>query len=87
MGAGTGGIAMDKALGYSQMKFNYITDYANNIAEKAVQMEMAWQNRKNFKDSIDIEQWLIGQAEYIERAMKELSSYLEPISSYYEEEQ
>ncbi|MGG5325484.1 hypothetical protein IGJ83_002679 [Enterococcus pernyi] len=78
---------MEKAFGYSQMKFNYITDYANSIAESAVQMEMAWQNRKNFKEDIDIEQWLIRQAESIDQAMKELSVYLEPVSSFYESEQ
>ncbi|MBE6172331.1 hypothetical protein [Enterococcus sp. DIV1304_2] len=78
---------MEKAFGYSQMKFNYITDYVNSIAESAVQMEMAWQNRKNFKEDIDIEQWLIRQAESIDQAMKELSVYLEPVSSFYESEQ
>ncbi|MFW8618654.1 hypothetical protein ACOJB1_12485 [Enterococcus innesii] len=78
---------MERAFGYSQMRFNYITDYANSIAESAVQMEMAWQNRKNFKEDIDIEQWLIRQAESIEQAMKELSTYLEPASAFYESEQ
>lgn len=78
---------MEKAFGYSQMKFNYITDYANSIAESAVQMEMAWQNRENFKEDIDIEQWLIRQKESIDQAMKELSVYLEPLSSFYESEQ
>lgn len=76
---------MERAFGYSQMRFNYITDYANNIAESAVQMEWAWQNRKNFKEDIDIEQWLIRQAESIEQAMKELSTYLEPVESFHEE--
>lgn len=78
---------MEKAFGYSQMKFNYITDYANSIAESAVQMEMAWQNRENFKEDIDIELWLIRQVESIDQAMKELSVYLEPVSSFYESEQ
>lgn len=78
---------MEKAFGYSQMKFNYITDYANSIAESAVQMEMAWQNRENFKEDIDIGQWLIRQTESIDQAMKELSVYLEPLSSFYESEQ
>ncbi|MGM0189670.1 hypothetical protein [Enterococcus sp. AZ147] len=78
---------MEKAFGYSQMKFNYITDYANSIAESAVQMEMAWQNRENFKEDIDIEQWLIRQTENIDQAMKELSVYLEPLSSFYESKQ
>lgn len=78
---------MEKAFGYSQMKFNYITDYANSIAESAVQMEMAWQNRKNFRDDVDLEEWLKGQVGEIERKLSELSSYIKPLDDFYEEQE
>ncbi|WP_107367727.1 hypothetical protein, partial [Shigella sp. SHS-8] len=62
---------MEKAFGYSQMRFNYITDNANNIAERAVQMEMAWINRDKFKAGVDVEEWLKSQAEDLEISMRE----------------
>ncbi|MFW8620873.1 hypothetical protein [Enterococcus thailandicus] len=70
---------MEKAFGYSQMRFNYITDYANDIAERAVQMEMVWVNRDNFKSGIDVEEWLKSQAEDLEISMRGLSNYLKPM--------
>ena len=78
---------MERAFGYSQMRFNYITDYANSIVESAVQMEMAWQNRKNFRDDVDLEEWLKGQAEDIERKVSELSTYLRPLDDFYEKQE
>lgn len=78
---------MEKAFGYSQMKFNYITDCANNIAESAVRMEMAWQNRKHFKNVIDLDVWLQEQVSDIERKLSELSSYIEPLDYFYEEKE
>lgn len=76
---------MDKALGYSQMKFNYITDYGTDIKERTTQMEMIWSNRDNFKEGIDVEKWLESQVEALETSMKELSRYLEPIKAYMED--
>ncbi|EYT96281.1 hypothetical protein [Enterococcus mundtii] len=76
---------MEKALGYSQMKFNYITDYGTDIKERTTQMEMIWINRDNFKEGIDVEKWLESQVEALETSMKELSRYLEPIKAYMEE--
>lgn len=76
---------MEKALGYSQMKFNYITDYGTDIKERTTQMEMVWSNRDNFKDGIDVEKWLESQVEALEKSMKELSRYLEPIKAYMED--
>lgn len=70
---------MEKAFGYSQMRFNYITDYANDIAERAVQMEMVWVNRDNFKAGVNVEEWLKNQAEDLEISMRELSNYLKPM--------
>ncbi|SFE47944.1 hypothetical protein SAMN04487887_11384 [Enterococcus casseliflavus] len=78
---------MERAFGYSQMRFNYITDYANSIAESAVQMEMVWQNRKNFRNDVDLEEWLKGQAEDIERKVSELSTYLRPLDAFYEKQE
>ncbi|MDT2794277.1 hypothetical protein P7H53_06005 [Enterococcus thailandicus] len=70
---------MEKAFGYSQMRFNYITDYANDIAERAVQMEMVWVNRDNFKAGVDVEEWLKSQVEDLEISMRGLSNYLKPM--------
>lgn len=70
---------MEKAFGYSQMRFNYITDYAIDIAERAVQMEMVWVNRDNFKAGVDVEEWLKSQAEDLEISMRGLSNYLKPM--------
>ncbi|MBK0036699.1 MULTISPECIES: hypothetical protein [unclassified Enterococcus] len=69
---------MKKAFGYSQMKFNYITDYANDIAERSVQLEMAWSNRDNFKSEIDVQEWMKNQVEALEMSMRELSKHLKP---------
>ncbi|MEY8446707.1 hypothetical protein AALA44_11220, partial [Enterococcus ratti] len=77
---------MDKALGYSQMKFNYITDYGTDIKERTTQLEMIWVNRDNFKEGIDVEKWLEIQVEALETSMKELSRYLIPIKTYMEDE-
>ncbi|UDM79585.1 hypothetical protein [Vagococcus fluvialis] len=73
---------MEKELGYSQMRFNYITDYANQISEEATRMEMAWQNRKNFNSEVDLEKWLEGQRRDINDMMTTLNQYLEPIEAY-----
>ncbi|MFS0952441.1 hypothetical protein ACFC3A_12555 [Enterococcus thailandicus] len=70
---------MEKAFGYSQMRFNYITDYANDIAERAVQIEMVWVNRDNFKAGVDVEEWLKSQVEDLEISMRGLSNYLKPM--------
>ncbi|MGM8141228.1 hypothetical protein [Enterococcus italicus] len=78
---------MERAFGYSQMRFNYIIDYANSIAVSAVQMEAVWQNRKNFRDDIDLEKWLKGQAEDIERKVSELSTYLRPLDAFYDKQE
>ena len=77
---------MEKELGYSQMKFNYITDYANQIAEESTRMEMAWQNRKNFNSEVDLEKWLEGQRRDINDRMTTLNQYLEPIEAYMNKE-
>lgn len=42
--------------GYSQMLFNYITDYSQGINETVSQMEFIWQNRDNFKEDIEVEE-------------------------------
>lgn len=78
---------MEKEFGYSQMRFNNITDYANSIAESAIQMEMAWQNRKHFTDNVDVEKWLQGQVETIERKLSELSNYLQPLDAFNEKQE
>lgn len=77
---------MEKELGYSQMRFNYITDYANQISEEATRMEMAWQNRKNFTSEVDLEKWLEGQRKDIEDMTKSLNQYLEPLEAYMNKE-
>ena len=46
---------MKQELGYTQYKFNYITDYARQIDESATRMEFIWQNRDSFKDNVDVE--------------------------------
>lgn len=72
---------MRREFGYSQMRFNYITDYANSIAEHAIQMEMAWNNSENFKDEVNLQVWLENKAETIEQEMKEMSAYLKPMDN------
>lgn len=71
-----------RELGYSQMKFNYITDYANSISEQAIRMEWAWQNRKNFTGDVNLEEWLAGQVKELEVQMNSLKKYLEPIEEF-----
>lgn len=77
---------MEKAFGYSQMKFNYITDYANDIAERSVQLEMAWSNRDNFKSEIDLQEWMKNQVETLEMSMRGLSKYLKLDKDYIKQE-
>lgn len=69
---------MKEEFGYSQLRFNYITDYANTIAEQAIQMEMAWQNRNGFKDDVNVEEWINNQKSQIERNIEEFKQYLQP---------
>lgn len=69
---------MKEEFGYSQLWFNYITDYANTIAEQAIQMEMAWQNRNGFKDDVNVEEWINNQKSQIERNIEEFKRYLQP---------
>ncbi|MGF2079728.1 hypothetical protein [Enterococcus casseliflavus] len=78
---------MEKVFGYSQMKFNYITDYANDIAERSVQLEMAWSNRDNFKSEVDVQEWMKNQVEALEISMRELSKHLKPDKDYIKKEQ
>lgn len=73
---------MERELGYSQMKFNYITDYANSISEQAIRMEWAWQNRKNFTSEVNLEEWLAGQVQELEDSMESLKNYLEPLEAF-----
>ena len=73
---------MERELGYSQMKFNYITDYANSISEQAIRMEWAWQNRKNFPSEVNLEEWLAGQVQELEDSMESLKNYLEPLEAF-----
>lgn len=70
--------SMKEEFGYSQLRFNYITDYANTIAEQAIQMEMAWQNRNGFKDDVNVEEWINNQKSQIERNIEEFKRYLQP---------
>lgn len=69
---------MKEEFGYSQLRFNYITDYANTIAEQAIQMEMAWQNRNGFKDDVNVEEWINNHKSQIERNIEEFKRYLQP---------
>lgn len=73
---------MEREFGYSQMKFNYITDYANAINEQAIRMEWAWQNRKNFTSEVNLEEWLAGQVKELEDSMESLKNYLEPLEAF-----
>ena len=65
--------------GYSQMLFNYITDYSQGINETVSQMEFIWQNRDNFKEDIDMEEVIKTFKEDIEEKVKYFLSYLEPL--------
>lgn len=64
--------------GYSQMLFNYITDYSQGINETVSQMEFIWQNRDSFKDNVDIEVALENALKNIERQIEEFKGYLKP---------
>lgn len=70
---------MKKEYGYSQMLFNYITDYAQGINETVSQMEFIWQNRDNFKEDVDVEEVIKTFKEDIEEKVKYFLSYLEPL--------
>ncbi|AIX12572.1 hypothetical protein WRP3_069 [Lactococcus phage WRP3] len=70
---------MKKEYGYSQMLFNYITDYAQGINETVGQMEFIWQNRDNFKEDVDVEEVIKTFKEDIEEKVKYFLSYLEPL--------
>lgn len=69
---------MKQELGYTQYKFNYITDYAKQIDKLAIYMEIVWQNRDSFKDDIDVELALQNTVENIERRIEEFKGYLKP---------
>ena len=70
---------MKKEYGYSQMLFNYITDYAQGINEKVNQMEFIWQNRNNFKEDVDVEKSIEQFKKDIEAQVESFLSYLEPL--------
>ena len=70
---------MKKEYGYSQMLFNYITDYAQGINEKVSQMEFIWQNRNNFKEDVDVEKSIEQFKKDIEAQVESFLSYLEPL--------
>ncbi|WP_430515069.1 hypothetical protein [Lactococcus lactis] len=69
---------MKQELGYTQYKFNYITDYAKQIDELATRMEFIWQNRDSFKDNVDVEVVLENALKNIERQIEEFKGYLKP---------
>lgn len=69
---------MKQELGYTQYKFNYITDYAEQIDKSATRMEFIWQNRDSFKDNVDIEVALENALKNIERQIEEFKGYLKP---------
>lgn len=66
-------------MGYTDARMNAITSYANSISKRTANLEMAWHNRQNFKDDVDIESWLKMEAGIIKDEMSELSKYLEPL--------
>lgn len=65
--------------GYSQMLFNYITDYSQGINEAVSQMEFIWQNRDNFKEDIEVEEVIKRFKKDIEDKVEDFLSYLEPL--------
>lgn len=69
---------MKQELGYTQYKFNYITDYAKQIDKSATRMEFIWQNRDQFKDNVDVEVALENALKNIERQIEEFKGYLKP---------
>lgn len=69
---------MKQELGYTQYKFNYITDYAKQIDKSATRMEFIWQNRESFKDNVDVSIALENALKNIERQIEEFKGYLKP---------
>lgn len=69
---------MKQELGYTQYKFNYITDYAKQIDKSATRMEFIWQNRESFKDNVDVSIALENALKDIERQIEEFKGYLKP---------
>ncbi|MGL5897309.1 MAG: hypothetical protein ACRCZN_10105 [Lactococcus lactis] len=69
---------MKQELGYTQYKFNYITDYAKQIDKSATRMEFIWQNRDSFKNNVDVEVALENALKNIERQIEEFKGYLKP---------
>ena len=69
---------MKQELGYTQYKFNYITDYAKQIDKSATRMEFIWQNRDSFKDNVDVSIALENALKNIERQIEEFKGYLKP---------
>ena len=65
--------------GYSQMLFNYITDYSQGINEAVSQMEFIWQNRDNFKEDIEVEEVIKRFKKDIEEKVESFLSYLQPL--------
>lgn len=65
--------------GYSQMLFNYITDYSKEINEMVSHMEFIWQNRDNFKEDIEVEKVIKTFKKDIEEKVELFLSYLEPL--------
>ncbi len=65
--------------GYSQMLFNYITDYSQGINEAVSQMEFIWQNRDNFKEDIEVKEVIKRFKKDIEDKVEDFLSYLEPL--------
>ena len=65
--------------GYSQYLFNYITDYARGIEKTVNDMEFIWQNRKNFKDDVDVQKVIDNYREETKRKVKDFLAYLEPL--------
>ncbi len=73
---------MEKELGYSQMRFNSMTAYANTINEKVIRMEMAWQNRKSFSDEVNVGDWLSGQKAELDDLIESFKQYIEPVEEW-----
>ena len=69
---------MKQELGYTQYKFNYITNYAKQIDKSATRMEFIWQNRGEFKDNVDVAVALENALKNIERQIEEFKGYLKP---------
>lgn len=77
---------METYYGYTQYRMNIVTDYANGIKENLIRMEMAWQNRNNFKvDEKELSHWLNNTREETLRLMNDLEGYLVEFSENAEE--